>query len=443
MKRLLLALLLALSAIPAYAGPYDITTDQRNSTDTAYVRRFYTTPSDGKSRIQYFDAGTMLPGYLSVGPGLAITGTVLDTTSGGGITQVPSDWSASTGVARILNKPTLFSGAYVDLTGKPTLFSGNYVDLLGKPTLFSGAYADLSGKPSYASVATTGAYADLTGQPVLFSGAYADLTGKPALFSGSYIDLSNKPTIPSAQVASDWSASTGVAVILNKPTLFSGAYTDLTGKPTIPAAQVQSDWSAVSGLGVVLNKPTLFSGSYTDLTNKPTIPAAQVNADWSSSSGVSQVLNKPILATVATSGSYVDLSNKPTIPTIVAFNYGTPVARTVAVGTAYQATTNTKAANVTLTLTCPTSLTLSGGVTCVGEVRIGPTSASVAAAGSGGFAVGPYQNTLTGGLVVGVSINSSNYETKTISLPTGWFFSVLQTSGTGLSVVAAFDQTAG
>lgn len=37
--------------------------------------------------------------------------------------------------------------------------------------------------------------------------------------TGSYNDLSNKPTIPAAQVPSDWSASTGVARILNKPTI--------------------------------------------------------------------------------------------------------------------------------------------------------------------------------------------------------------------------------
>lgn len=49
-------------------------------------------------------------------------------------------------------------------------------------------------------------------------------------------------------------------------------YSVLSGAPTIPAAQVQSNWTAASGMGVILNKPTLFSGSYTDLTNKPTIP---------------------------------------------------------------------------------------------------------------------------------------------------------------------------
>ena len=51
-------------------------------------------------------------------------------------------------------------------------------------------------------------------------------------------------------------------------------YSVLSGAPTIPAAQVQSNWTAASGMGVILNKPTLFSGSYTDLTNKPTIPTS-------------------------------------------------------------------------------------------------------------------------------------------------------------------------
>jgi len=35
----------------------------------------------------------------------------------------------------ILNKPTLFSGSYTDLTDKPTLFSGSYNDLTDKPTI--------------------------------------------------------------------------------------------------------------------------------------------------------------------------------------------------------------------------------------------------------------------------------------------------------------------
>jgi hypothetical protein len=35
--------------------------------------------------------------------------------------QVNSDWASSTGVSAILNKPTIFSGNYTDLTNKPTI----------------------------------------------------------------------------------------------------------------------------------------------------------------------------------------------------------------------------------------------------------------------------------------------------------------------------------
>lgn len=62
--------------------------------------------------------------------------------------QVPSDWNATSGKGVILNKPTLFSGAYVDLTGKPTLFSGDYNDLQNKPVLFNGSYNSLTNKPT-------------------------------------------------------------------------------------------------------------------------------------------------------------------------------------------------------------------------------------------------------------------------------------------------------
>lgn len=121
------------------------------------------------------------------------------------------------------------------------------------------------------AVVRSGVYSDLSGRPTLFSGAYGDLSGKPTLFSGAYADLTGKPSIPAAQVQSDWSATSGLGMVLNKPALFSGAYADLTGKPS------------------------LFSGSYTDLTNKPTIPASQVQSDWSATTGLGVILNKPAI----------------------------------------------------------------------------------------------------------------------------------------------------
>lgn len=133
--------------------------------------------------------------------------------------QQPADWNASAGVTRILNKPALFSGAYADLTGKPTLFSGAYADLTGKPVLFSGAYADLTGKPTLAAVATSGAYSDLSG----------------------------KPTIPAAQVQSDWNATVGLGVILNKPNI-----------PTVKRTETYTGTTDANGL-ITVTYPTAFS----------------------------------------------------------------------------------------------------------------------------------------------------------------------------------------
>lgn len=86
--------------------------------------------------------------------------------------QVPADWNATEGVARILNKPEL--------------------------------------------------------KTVATSGSYNDLTNKPTLFSGNYNDLSNKPTIPAAQVPADWNETSGLARILNKPAWVDAAETSGT-----------------------------------------------------------------------------------------------------------------------------------------------------------------------------------------------------------------------
>lgn len=58
--------------------------------------------------------------------------------------QVPSDWDAVSGPARILNKPSLFSGNYADLTGAPELSA----------VATSGSYDDLSGTPPIPTVTT-------------------------------------------------------------------------------------------------------------------------------------------------------------------------------------------------------------------------------------------------------------------------------------------------
>ena len=59
--------------------------------------------------------------------------------------------NAVSGDAEILNKPTLFSGNYNDLTNKPTLFSGNYNDLTNKQTIPSNT-SDLNNDAKFCAV---------------------------------------------------------------------------------------------------------------------------------------------------------------------------------------------------------------------------------------------------------------------------------------------------
>lgn len=183
--------------------------------------------------------------------------------------QVNSDWNATSGVARILNKPTIPT-ATSDLTNDSGFITNTVNNLVN--------YTPTTG---LAEVAT----------------------------SGSYNDLEDKPTIPAAQVNSDWDSDSGVSQILNKPTLAtvatSGSYNDLSNKPTIPAAQVNSDWNASSGVARILNKPTLAtvatSGSYNDLSNKPTIPTVPTkvsaftnDAGYQNSTQVQSAINSAI-----------------------------------------------------------------------------------------------------------------------------------------------------
>ena len=82
--------------------------------------------------------------------------------------QVPSDWNATSGVSRILNKPNLAEVAT----------SGRYSDLRNKPKLStvatSGKYDDLIDKPSLATVATSGNYNDLNNKPTIRTVKFVD-----------------------------------------------------------------------------------------------------------------------------------------------------------------------------------------------------------------------------------------------------------------------------
>ena len=252
--------------------------------------------------------------------------------------QVNSDWDANSGVAQILNKPTLStvatSGSYNDLTDKPTIPTVPTIN--GSRTIdvaTSGDTKTISRKvlsQTITSAATTLAVASNTIYTFTNDVTSLNLSSLPTddYFESLLIfhtDVNNiQITLPASAVVYGSTTLKGskdyiiaiknnqVAIALqgdaeidwsnieNKPTFAtvatSGSYNDLTNKPSLATVAT--------------------SGSYNDLSNTPTIPAAQVNSDWNASSGVAEILNKPNLATVATSGSYNDLSNTPTIPTV-------------------------------------------------------------------------------------------------------------------------------
>jgi len=148
--------------------------------------------------------------------------------------------SAETVTGGISESDPIFSAwdkDYNDLTNKPNLFDGQYVSLTGTPTIPTDLF-DLTDNSS-----------------LLFSGSYNDLSDIPSLFSGSFTDLTDKPTTIDGYGITDafdgqYSSLTGT------PTIFSGSFTDLTDKPT-----------TIDGYGIT----DAFDGQYSSLTGTPTI----------------------------------------------------------------------------------------------------------------------------------------------------------------------------
>ncbi|MCL2331571.1 MAG: hypothetical protein FWC61_03445 [Proteobacteria bacterium] len=143
--------------------------------------------------------------------------------------QIQSDWNAASGVAQILNKPTLGTAA-----------AANIADFA---TAAQGALANTAVQPGQlAPVATT----------------------------GSYNSLTNKPIIPAAQIQSDWAQATTTATdyIKNKPTLGTAAAANVGDFATAAQGALANTAVQPGQLATVAT-----TGSYNDLTNQPKIPA--------------------------------------------------------------------------------------------------------------------------------------------------------------------------
>lgn len=250
--------------------------------------------------------------------------------------QVNADWNADSGVAEILNKPTI-----------PTKTSQ-----LDNDSGFITSESD--------PVFSASAAASITSQDI------TDWNNKSD-FSGDYDDLTNKPTIPTktSQLTNNGADNTSTYVEADElaTVATSGSYSDLENKPTIPAAQVNSDWDAASGVAQILNKPTLAtvatSGDYDDLINKPAAVTVDSALSWTSTNPVeNQVVRKTIYVKNSSddreAGVYIPLTNPNLNPYVhigskssatrgntsvgIGHNAEASAVRSVAIGNAAKAT---------------------------------------------------------------------------------------------------------
>lgn len=123
----------------------------------------------------------------------------------------------------------------------------------------------------------------------------------------------------------------------------------------------------------------------------------------------------------------------------VSIPVGSPNSRTLSLSTAYQATSTAKAATVNINLTSTATLSLSGGTTNSATVYIGSTTGVASGTGT---PICSYSNSNTGSLTIGLNLSTISAVPCQFSLPSGWYFAVLQTSGT-VTITSAFDQSVG
>jgi len=300
----------SLTNTPALFNPSNITSNLVPST-TELIDLGSTSK---KFRDLYLSGNTITLGEVQISKN-AEGGVDLPTGSRIGGAAIATGSGGTTNYNELTNLPTLFSGAYTDLTGKPTipvdvsdltdtgsLLGGgggggttNYNLLTNLPDLtvyqlaanaFSGDYDDLNNKPTLFS----GSYTDLSDKPTLFSGAYADLTGKPTLFSGAYADLTSKPTTLSGYGITDAATSAQGALAdsaLQSFTVTQGMVTAHEAALSITESQIsdlQSYLTAVSEAQVTAHQAALSitesqisnfgtyltTVAFADLTSKPT-----------------------------------------------------------------------------------------------------------------------------------------------------------------------------
>jgi uncharacterized protein (TIGR02145 family) len=251
--------------------------------------------------------------------------------------QVPADWNATSGAAQILNKPTLFSGNYNDLTNKPTIPT---VPANVSAFTNDAGYITSQDIPAIPAVPTNvSAFANDAG----YLTGYTETDPQFNAWDKDYNDLTNKPTIPT--VPTNVSTFTNDAGYLtsyvetdpNVPAWAKEAtkpaydYSEIANTPVIPT--VPTNISAFTNDAGYLTNYTetdpqfnAWDKDYNDLTNKPIIPSVPTNVGaFLNDAGYITSADIPAIPTVPTNVSafmndagYITMDSIPEIPTVPA-----------------------------------------------------------------------------------------------------------------------------
>jgi hypothetical protein len=140
-------------------------------------------------------------------------------------------------------------------------FSGNYNDLSDKPLIFDGTWVSLSGKPTLAMVATSGKFADLSSRPTTLAG-YEITDGMSTSHAANAITTAN---ISNWNTAFGWGNHASMGYVPGKITLsINGTAFDLSANRS---------WNVGTVTSVGLSLPNIFSVSGSPVTAGGTLTA--------------------------------------------------------------------------------------------------------------------------------------------------------------------------
>ena len=286
--------------------------------------------------------------------------TIPLTTGGGGSTQVPADWNATSGVSMIINKPTNVSefnndAGYLTSESDPTVNNstitiqknGTTVDnfTLNQNTnktiniTVPTQTSELTNNSGFLTTETDPTVNNATitiqknGSPVdAFTANQSSDKNINILVPTKTSDLTNDNGFITSYTETDPTVNNSTITIQKNGTevdhFTANQSSDKTINITVPTqtseltnnsgfitaadvpAQVNADWNATSGAAQIMNKPAVSELQIQSISNDTIYftnsTYAVMTAQWNN------ILNKPDFAVVAYSNDYNDLSNKPT-----------------------------------------------------------------------------------------------------------------------------------